>query len=132
MIDYFQQAEADLLQEKEVNLQKLFARYQKLVDDMHERKANCLHNLKTNTRLESELEAIKCKLVEHNGKLMREQLGFILTTLDGDEDKWREIQSECDTMLEADKSLDDQLKKKIVRNQMTDLRIAKFALSFTF
>ena len=124
VIDYFDQSEADLLQEKEVNLQKLLAHYQELVDDFHERKAQCLHNLKTSASLERELDAIKRGLAEYDNKLKRERFDYILKTLDGDEDKWREIQSECDTLLETVKSLEDEIKKKIVCNQMSSSRLS--------
>ena len=124
VIDYFDQAEANLLQEKDNNLQKLLTYYQKLVDDLHERKAQCLHNLKTSAPLERELDAIERSLAEYDNKLKRERLDFILKTLDGDEDKWREIQLECDTLLEAVKALDDELKKKIVCNQMSSSRLS--------
>ena len=49
VIDYFERVEADILVDKEVNVQKLLAYYQKLVDKVHERKVKCLHNLKANT-----------------------------------------------------------------------------------
>ena len=120
VIDYFDGTEAGLLQEKEVNLQKLLAHYQELVGKVHERKAQCLHNLKTSASLERELDAIKRSLAEYDNKLKRERLDFILKTLGGgDEDKWREIQSECDTLLETVKCLEDELKKKIVCDQMS-------------
>ena len=122
MNDYFDKVEADIVQEKEVNLQKLLAYYQKLVDGVHERKVKCLRNLKTNKTVESELEAIKRQLVEHERKLNKDQLDFVLKTLDGDEDKWREIQSECNKVLETVKSLDGELKKKIIGDQMIQFK----------
>ena len=45
------------------NLQKLVAHCQKLMDEVHERKIKCLHNLKSNKQLESELDAIKHTLI---------------------------------------------------------------------
>ena len=122
VIDYFVEVEAGILQEKEVNLQKLLDHYRDLVDDVHQRKVQCLQKLTTCTTLERELEAIKRKLAEHEDKLKREQLDFILKTLDGDEDTWKAIQSECDLMQEAVKSLEDELKKKIVCNDVSSSR----------
>ena len=100
VIDYFKKVEANVLLEKEANLQKLLDYYKKLVEDVHERKIKCLENFKTNKQLESELAAIKQTLDEHGDKLKRDNVYFILKTLDGDEAKWREIQSECNTMCE--------------------------------
>ena len=130
VIDYFDKVEADIAQEKEVNLQKLLAHYQKLVDDVHVRKTKYLHDLKKNKTLESELEAIKRKLAEHESKLKKEQLDFVLKTLDGDEDKWREIQSECDKVLETVKSLEDELKKKVVSDQIVESSSRPSTMSF--
>ena len=49
VIDFFNQKETNLLQEKEV---KLLAHYRQLVHNVHERKAKRLHNLKTSATLE--------------------------------------------------------------------------------
>ena len=119
VIDYFERVETEILLEKEANLQKLLAHYQRLVNDVHERKVKCLSNLKTNTTLEGELEAIRRTLLEHDGKLKRDNVDFMLKTLDGDQTKWKEIQLECDTLLEEAKSLGAELKKRIVGDQMT-------------
>ena len=120
VIDYFERVEADILLEKEVNMQKLIAFYQKLVDDVHERKVKCLHNLKTNKALESELDTIKQTLAEHETQLKRENLDFIIKTLDGDEDKWKAIQSECATLLEKVKSLKGELKERVIGDQVIE------------
>ena len=119
VIDYFERVEADILLEKEVNMQKLLAYYQKLVDEVHERKVKCLHNLKTNKALETELDTTKQTLAEHETQLKRENLDFIIKTLDGDEDKWKAIQSECAALLEKVKSLEAELKTGIIGDQMT-------------
>ena len=122
VIDYFERVEADIVQEKEVNMKKLVAYYQKLVDEVHERKVKCLHSLKTNKALESELNTIKQTLAEHESELKRENLDFIINTLDGDEDKWKAIQSECAALLEKVRSLEGQLKKRIIGDQMTEFK----------
>ena len=119
VIDYFERVETEILLEKEANLQKLLAHYQRLVNDVHERKVKCLSNLKTNTTLEGELEAIRRTLLEHDDKLKRDNVDFMLKTLDGDEAKWKEIQYECNILLETTKSLCEELKAKIVGDQMT-------------
>ena len=119
VIDYFERVEADILLEKEVNVQKLVAYYQKLVDEVHERKVKCLHNL-TNKALESELNTIKQTLAEHESQLKRENLDFIIKTLDGDEDKWKAIQSECAALLKKVKSLEGELKIGIIGDQITE------------
>ena len=99
VIDYFEQAEASILMEKETNQQKTDTYYQKLVDDAHESKIKCLANLKTNWQLESDLNEIKETLIGHENKLKRESLAFLLKTLDGNDAKWRKIQIECDSLL---------------------------------
>ena len=129
MNDYFDKVEADIVQEKEVNLQKLLAYYKEIVGILHERKVKCLHNLKTSASLKRELNAIKRTLAEHESKLKMQQLDFTLKTLDGDEDKWREIQSECDTLLETVRSLDDEFKRKIVADQMSPFKKSTICLS---
>ena len=50
MIDYFERVEADILLEKEVNVQNLDAHYQEMLDFVVKRKFKCLHTLKTNIR----------------------------------------------------------------------------------
>ena len=122
VIDYFERVEAEILIEKEANLQKLLAYYIKLVDDVHERKSMCLHNLKTNKILESELDAIKRTLAEYDGQLKRDNVDFILKTLDGDEAKWREIQSDCNKLFDMIRSLDEEFKMRIVGDQMIEFR----------
>ena len=119
-IEFFEQVEADILLEKEANLQKLQAYYQELSDDVHERKVKCLHNLKANKTLLSELATIKKVLIGHENQLKKDKVDFILKTLDGDEAKWRAIQSECEAMLEKAKSLGKELCKQIVEDQMVE------------
>ena len=133
-IDYFERVEADILLEKEVNLQKLLTHYQKLVDDVHKRKAQCLSNLKTDKPLESEFEAIKQTLAKHANKLKTENLNFRLKTLDGDDGTWKEIQSQCNTMLEKIKSLEKDLNERIMGDQMIGFRpsISNVLLDDTF
>ena len=105
------------MQEKEVNMQKLVAHYQQLVDEVHGRKFKCLHNLKTSIALKSELDAIKQTLTEQASQLKRENLDFIIKTLDGDEDKLKAIQSECAALLEKVKSLEGELKERVIGNR---------------
>ena len=120
--NYFERVEADILLEKKVKQQELDAFYQKLVDQVHERKVKCLQNLKTNKRLESELDAIKQALLENEGKLKKESLDFILKTLDGEDKKWKEIQTECENLLKAVKSMAEELNGKIVDDQIIGFR----------
>ena len=90
-IDYFEKVDAQIQVEKELKQQELTAYYQKLVAEVHQRKAKCLNNLKTNQRLNSELDAIKQQLNEYDSKLKSENVDFVLKTLSGGEAKWREI-----------------------------------------
>ena len=126
VIDYFERVEADIVQEKEVNMQKLVAHYQQLVDKVHERMIKCLHKL-TNKTLECELDAIRQTLAEHEEKLKRENFDFIIKTLDGDEDKWKAIQSECATLLDKVKSLEGELIEKIIGVQIKSSASSKQA-----
>ena len=58
VIDYYERVEADILVEKEVNVQRLVDYYQKLVDEVNARKVKCLNNLKTYKAIERELDAV--------------------------------------------------------------------------
>ena len=121
VIDFFERAEANLLLDYEINGQKLANYYEKLGDDLHERKVKCLDNVKANKKLERELTTIKQTLHEHEGKLKREKLAFTLKTLDGDDAKWRDIQTKCNSLLRAIKSVREKLDERLVGDQ-TDLR----------
>ena len=132
VIQFFDQAEDNVLQEKETNLQKLLAYYQRLVDHVRGRKEKCLHNLKTNKRLESELAAIERTLVKSKSKLKTEELDMILKTLDGDEAKWREIRAECSAMLDRMRSLGEELKEKLVGNEKIRFRSGDASRTHTF
>ena len=114
VIDYFERLEAEIQLEKEVNVQKMIDHYETLVDDVHERKAQCLANLKTNQTLHSQLEPISQTLKELASKLKGENFDFMLKTLDGDQAKWKEIQIECQTLMDKVKLLDCQLAEAIV------------------
>ena len=103
-------------------MKKLVDYYQKLVDDNHKRKAKCLHNAKTSSTLVSDLNAIKQKLLEHESKLNKEKLEFILKTLDGNEAKWKNIKTECQILLEKTKILGEELKDRIVGDQMIEFK----------
>ena len=116
-IDYYKQVENDILLEKDANLQKLLAHYQKLVDDVHERKVKCLHKLATDKKLESELAAIKHALIGHECRLKINNVDFLLKTLDGDEAKWKAIQLECDALFAKIEPLCEELNRKIVGDQ---------------
>ena len=65
VIYFFERVEADILLEKEANVQKLDTHYQKLVDEVHERKVKCLQDIKIKNISEKQLDAIKQTLVEH-------------------------------------------------------------------
>ena len=119
VIEYFDRVQNEIVLEKEVNLQKLLAHFQKLEDEVHERKVNCLHNLKTNKLLENELDAIKQTLIDHESKLKTDNVDFLLKTQDGDEAKWREIQCQCNTLLSTIRSSSDEINEKIVGDQRT-------------
>ena len=114
VIDYFRQVEAALLQERDANLQKLAAYYLELANDVQEQQAKCLHDLMTSKKYGSELNAIKQTLLEHEAKLKRDNVDFVLKTLDGDEANWKAIQSECDAMLEKTRPLEDELKRTLI------------------
>ena len=114
--------EADIEQEKEVNVQKLVAYYQKLVNEVHKRKCKCMNNLKTNKAIGSELDAIKQTLAEHASQLKRENFDFIIKTLDGEEEKWKAIQTECATLLEKVRLLEGELKKRIIGDQKIEFK----------
>ena len=118
VIDYFERVEADILLEKEANVQKLDTYYQKLVDEVQMRKNKCLQNIKTKNIPDNELEAIKQTLVEHESALKKKNQDFILRTLDGDQIRWNEIQLECDTLLKRIKSLGEELNERIIGDQM--------------
>ena len=117
VIDYFERVEADILLEKEVNVQKLIAHYQELLDFVAKRKVKCLHNLKTNTTIDNELRMYSQKLMEQQNKFKEEKLNFILKTHDGDQTKWKEIESECVTLLVKTKSLEEEINHRIVADQ---------------
>ena len=113
VIEYFDRVQNEIVLEKEVNLQKLLAHFQKLEDEVHERKVNCLHNLKTNKLLENELDAIKQTLIDHESKLKTDNVDFLLKTLEGNEAKWRAIQSECKTLWNTIKSSAEEMKQLV-------------------
>ena len=76
VIDYFERVEADILLAKEVNIQKLNAYYQELVEGVHERKVKCLRNLATNETLASELDAIIASAGRPQRPIEERQSGF--------------------------------------------------------
>ena len=119
VIDYFERVEVDIVQEKEVHMQKLVAHFQQLLDKVHERKVKCQHKLKTN---KSELDAVNQRLAEHASKLKRENLDFILKTLDGDEDQWKAIQFEFAGLLEKVRSLEELFKDRTIGDQITEFK----------
>ena len=121
VIDYFERVEADILFEKEVNMQKLIAFYQRLVDEVHERKTACLKNLKA-TNIQSKLQGVQRTFVENSCKLKTDNVDFILKTLDGDEDKWKEMLKTIMTMLETIKALGEQLNKTILSDQTIEFK----------
>ena len=128
VIDYFQRVEADVLQEKEANLQKLLAYYQKLIDDVHERKDKCLQRLKRNKQLESQIDAIKQTLIGHENTLKKDNVVFILKTLDGDEAKWKSIQTECNTLLGKINARGEELHERVIGDQVIQFKPGKVNL----
>ena len=118
VIDYFEKVETDILHEKELNIQKLAAYYQKLVNRVQERKRKCLQNLKQ----EGDLDAFDHKLMEHKSWLKKENLESILITLDGDDDTWKRIQLTCNIMLEKMLTLEEDLNEKVVGDQRIQFR----------
>ena len=121
-IDFFGRVEADIVLEKETATTKLIAHYEKLVCDVRERKAKCLNNLSMNRTLGSQLESISRKLNEFDSKLKRDNTDFVLKTMDGDDQKWREVQSGCNTMLHKIKSLEEQLNKIVLGEEIIGFR----------
>jgi hypothetical protein len=119
-IDYFEKVEAQIQVEKELKQRELTAYYQKLVAEVQQRKITCLNNLRTNHRLNSELEAIKRQLSEYENKLKRENVDFVLKTLSGGEAKWREIKTECTAILEKSNNLREQLTSSIIGDQLVE------------
>ena len=118
VIGYFERVEADLLLEKEVNMQKLNAYYQQLVDEVHKRKVKCLHNLKTN---KTQLDAIAQELTAHECQLKKDNIDFQLKSLDGYDAKWKAIPLECNLLLAKIKPLGEELNRKIVADQRIQL-----------
>ena len=118
VIDYFDKVVADIELDKDSTFQKLIAYYQKLVDEVHERKTKCLHHLK-NTKIDGGLNMIKKRMLEHESQLKKQNIDFILKTLDGDEDRWEELQTDCNSMLAKVRSLEEELKVRIISDQMT-------------
>ena len=105
-------------------MRKLVAYYEELVDKTHARKIECLKNLMMNkNELDIELEPINKTLKEFDSKLKRDNVDFILRTLDGDKVKWKEIQTECDNIMAKIKSLDKQLNEIIFEDRVIGFKI---------
>ncbi len=77
VIECFEKVEAQIQVEKELKQRELTAYYQKLVAEVQQRKITCLDNLRTNQRLNSELEAIKRQLNEYENQLKRENVDLM-------------------------------------------------------
>ena len=122
VLDYFERLEADIVVEREANMHRLSAHYEQLLDEVHERKAKCMHAAKVKETLESEMAAIKRQLAEHATILHKERIDLTLQTLDGDEDKWRDIQFNCNLLLGKVRALDHELTKAIVGEQAIGFR----------
>ena len=119
VIDYFERVEAEIAQERENNMQKLIAHYQKLTDEVREHKLQCLHKLTTsNRKCANVVETIQHALAQHKSKLERDNVSVALKTVDGDEAKWRSIRAECNAMLDKVKSLENELKQMLVGGKM--------------
>ena len=115
-IGLFERVEAEIEKEKEVNLHRLLAYYQKLENEVKARKSKCLQNLKSSKKL----KAIKQTFIEYDAKLTNDNVDFVLKTLDGDQAKWKRIQSECDIMLDNVRLLEEELKETIEKDQMIE------------
>ena len=93
-----------------------------MLNDLHESKASCLDNLKRNETSGNSLEPIIQSLKEVECQLKRDNVDFILKTVDGDRAKWKEIQIECSTMLTKVQSLEDQLKEMLLGDERIGFR----------
>ena len=118
VIDYFEKVEANILLVKENQQQKIDAYFKELVDEVHKRKIECLHDLKTGKTLENELKEIKKECVAFESKLKKQNIEFILKTLEGDDSKWREMQSECQVLLKAAKSHEEKINQRMIGDQI--------------
>ena len=103
-------------------MQKLVAHYQRLVNDVHERKVRCLNNLKMSKTPGNHLEPINQTLKEFGSKLKRDNIDFILKTLDGDDNKWKDIRMECCILFSKVKLLEEELNRSIVGVCVTGFR----------
>ena len=115
--DYYAKVEADVLRDKEVKQQELLDHYQKLVDSVQDRKAKCLHNLKTNKQLECELNRVKQKIQNGEQIMKHKRWDFQLKTVDGDAATWKEIQRECQTFANKAQHCGKELNTRIIADQ---------------
>ena len=122
VVDYFERVEAAILLEREV-IRTLDAHYQKLVDEVRERKLQCLHNLRTHETLDGELDAIKQTLVEQVRKFKHSNPRVFLSALDGEEGRLRrDSHKECAKLLDKVKSVEKDLKEKIIGQHMIEFK----------
>ena len=119
VVDHFKRAEADILLEKEASINKLNDHYGKLLDEVRTRQRTCLRALETQ---ESELNAIEQAFVDHKSQLANDRLDFVLKTLDGDVATWRAIQAQCECAMAKMRALADELKQKILQDQVAEIR----------
>ena len=108
---HFKRVQADIAQRKELHMQKLLEDYGRQVERAQEREAECLRKLKSNKQLASELDTMRQTLAD---ELKKQDIGFALHTLDGDEAKWKAIRATCTALLKKIKSFGDELKERIV------------------
>ena len=119
VIEYFERVKAEILLEKEVNMQKFVAYYQQLVYEVHERKVQCVHNLRTQRTLEGELDAIKQTMAREASRFKNQNARVFLSALDGDEARWADIHLECAHLLDKVRTLEREFKERIIGDQMT-------------
>ena len=61
------------------------------------------------TTIDNELRTYSQKLTEQQNKLKEEKLNFILKTHDGDQAKWKDIESEYSKLLEKTQSIGEEI-----------------------
>ena len=70
----------------------------------------------------SQLGPINKKLQDFDSELKKDKLDFILKTLDGDDERWKDIRIDCDTVMANIKSLDEQISETILGDEKIGFR----------
>ena len=120
VVDYFRHVEEDIETERASKTKRLNDYFDSLVDEVDERKKQCVAKLK-DKKSRDEAGAIAERLELCKRKLDESNFEFDLTTLNGDDAKWKRIQSEC-------KSLGDDIKPLVM--QLQDRQIADEMIIF--